>query len=102
MGQRQIQMLNSLHSWNHELYGGQLGNTLQKLCALQDGQIHMLDCEAMELNGVRFMETTGWADDKALGDPATVARAAQNSMTDFKQIRTANHQRARPSDYANL
>jgi len=87
---------------NHEYYRGQLGNTLQKLRALQDNQVHVLDCDEVVLDGVRFLGATGWADYKALGDPATAAREAQNSMTDYKQIRTASYQRARPSDFADL
>lgn len=87
---------------NHEFYRGQLGNTLQKLRALQDDQVRVLDCNEVVLNGVRFLGATGWADYKALGDPATAARVAQSSMTDFKQIRTASYQRVRPNDFANL
>lgn len=87
---------------NHEFYRGQLGNTLQKLRALQDDQVRVLDCNEVVLNGVRFLGTTGWADYKALGDPATAARVAQSSMTDFKQIRTASYQRVRPNEFANL
>lgn len=87
---------------NHEFYRGQLGNTLQKLRALQDEQVRVLDCDEIVLHGVRFLGATGWADYKALGDPTTAARAAQSSMTDFKQIRTASYQRVRPSDFADL
>lgn len=87
---------------NHEFYRGQLGNTLQKLRALQDGQVHVLDCDEIVLGGVRFLGATGWADYKALGAPATAARVAQSSMTDFKQIRTSSYQRVRPSDFADL
>lgn len=87
---------------NHEFYRGQLGNTLQKLRALQGDIVHVLDCDEIVLDGVRFLGATGWTDYKALGDPATAARAAQNSMTDFKQIRTANYHRVRPNDFADL
>ncbi|KXG14937.1 cyclic 3',5'-adenosine monophosphate phosphodiesterase [Pseudomonas aeruginosa] len=87
---------------NHEYYRGQLGNTLQKLRSLQDNQVHVLDCNEVVLDGVRFLGATGWTDYKALGDPAAAARIAQGSMADFKQIRTGSYQRVRPSDFANL
>lgn len=87
---------------NHEFYRGQLGNTLQKLRALQGDHVHVLDCDDIVLDGVRFLGATGWTDYKALGDPATAARTAQNSMTDFKQIRTASYHRVKPNDFADL
>ena len=83
---------------NHEFYGGHLTRTLEKLRAAQDDRVRVLDRDDVILAGVRFLGATMWTDFAATGNPPIAAFSAQNSMNDFRQIRTANYRRIRPAD----
>jgi Icc-related predicted phosphoesterase len=48
---------------NHEFYGGSLTGTLARLKALAQGsRVHVLEREAVVIDGVRFLGTTLWTD----------------------------------------
>ncbi len=78
---------------NHEFYGSSIGETLHELRRLCEGtQVHLLDGGTVQLDGVRFLGTTLWADFKLLGEgeARTLAMAeAQRLMRDFSRIRAA-------------
>ncbi|MHC5350492.1 metallophosphoesterase [Metapseudomonas furukawaii] len=85
---------------NHEYYSGHLINTLQKLRVAGDDQVIVLDRDERIIQRVRFLGATMWTDFSATGDVFTASMAAQHRMTDFRQIRTDNYRRIRPSDLA--
>lgn len=83
---------------NHEFYGGHLTHTLAKMRAAQDHRVRILDRDAVVIEGVRFLGATMWTDFAATGNPPIASLSAQNSMNDFRQIRTENYRRIRPAD----
>lgn len=84
---------------NHEYYGGgHLSRTLEKMRLAQDDRVSVLDRDEVILAGVRFLGATMWTDFAATGNPPIAAFSAQNSMNDFRHIRTENYRRIRPAD----
>lgn len=83
---------------NHEYYNGHLQRTLEKMRAASDDHVRVLDRDTVEIGGVRFLGATMWTDFAATGNAPLAALSAQNSMNDFRQIRTDNYRRIRPSD----
>lgn len=79
---------------NHEYYGGNLGRTLVKMSDVGDDRVRVLDCERVDLDGVRFLGATAWTDYAATGDPLTAQMDARETMTDFRKIRTGSNYRA--------
>jgi predicted phosphodiesterase len=76
---------------NHEYYGGNLGKTLVKMSDAGDDRVRVLDCERVDLDGVRFLGATAWTDYAATGDPLTAQMDARETMTDFRKIRTGSN-----------
>ena len=75
---------------NHEFYGGSIEGTadeLKRLCA--GSNVHVLDDDEVEIDGVRFLGSTLWTDFGLLGDVAkgTAMVGARNLMRDFSRIR---------------
>ena len=75
---------------NHEFYGGSIEATadeLKRLCA--GSNVHVLDDDEVEIDGVRFLGSTLWTDFGLLGDVAkgTAMVGARNLMRDFSRIR---------------
>lgn len=88
---------------NHEYYGGHLERTLQKMRAASGGNVHLLDCDEVVTGGVRFLGATGWTDYSATGNVPLAAWDAQQTMRDFKKIRTASdYRRTRPEHFSGL
>lgn len=83
---------------NHEFYNGHLTATLEKMRALADQNVHVMDRDVLVLNGVRFVAATMWTDFASMGNAYEAALAAQSAMTDFRVIRTAGYRRIRPAD----
>ncbi|KPW92386.1 MULTISPECIES: metallophosphoesterase family protein [Pseudomonas syringae group] len=83
---------------NHEYYSGHLQRTLEKMRAASDDNVRVLDRDTVEIGGVRFLGATMWTDFAATGNAPLAALSAQNSMNDFRQIRTDNYRRIRPAD----
>lgn len=74
---------------NHEYYGGDIVHTQAALMELTDGsQVHFLENEAVEIDGVRFLGTTLWTDYQA-GDREVMDQAKRH-MNDYHQIRCAS------------
>lgn len=76
---------------NHEFYGGSIDATvgeLQRLCA--GTHVHLLDGDAVVIDGVRFLGTTLWSDFALFADPQRCASAkdeAVRRVRDFSRIR---------------
>lgn len=76
---------------NHEFYGGSLDGTVaefRRLCA--GTSVHLLDDEALVLDGVRFLGSTLWTDFRLFKDEQQRQQAmaqAQQLVHDFLRIR---------------
>lgn len=93
---------------NHEFYGGSITNTADELKQLCAGtNIHVLDGDAVVIEGVRFLGTTLWTDFMLCGsgeERATAMREALRFMRDFSKIRAGKARKAlfTPADSAAL
>jgi predicted phosphodiesterase len=84
---------------NHEYYGGHFKNTLTKMKRAAAGTgVHILDGEALILDGVRFLGATLWTDFAVTGNPTAAQAEAHQSMSDYYRIRAAAYRRLRPAD----
>jgi predicted phosphodiesterase len=77
---------------NHEFYGSEMQSALVELRrAARSHDVHLLDAEAVIIDGVRFLGATLWTDFELYGsEPRTVARAmavAEQAMVDYRLIR---------------
>lgn len=76
---------------NHEYYGGSMTSTVQEmrqLCSRSD--IHVLDNDAVVIDGVRFLGTTLWTDFQLFDEEEKCDLAineALNFVRDFSRIR---------------
>ena len=76
---------------NHEFYGGSLDGTVaefRRLCA--GTSVHLLDDEALVIDGVRFLGSTLWTDFRLFDDEQQRQQAmaqAQELVHDFLRIR---------------
>lgn len=76
---------------NHEFYGGSIDGTLAELrrCCEEAG-VHLLDGEALVIDGVRFLGATLWTDFRLMRGAAQqdlAQRSAQRFIRDFSRIR---------------
>lgn len=84
---------------NHEYYGGHIDHTLRKMKEAAAPHVHVLENQALILDQVRFLVTTGWTDYSSTGDVQSAIRTAAEWMNDFRVIRAdANYRRLRPTD----
>ena len=76
---------------NHEFYGSSIQETARELRRLCHGtHVHLLDDQAIVIQGVRFLGSTLWTDFKLLGNGAAQIQAmaeGQRLMRDFSRIR---------------
>ena len=76
---------------NHEFYGSSFGATIAALRDLAAGSdVHVLDDDALVLDGVRFLGTTLWTDFALYGQGDLRAAAyveAVRTLRDFSRIR---------------
>lgn len=71
---------------NHEYYGGEIGAVQAAIRRAAAGsQVHFLECEALDIDGVRFLGTTLWTD--YLGGDEELMAALKPQMNDYLQIR---------------
>ena len=71
---------------NHEFYGGEIGTVQDAIRAAAAGtNVHFLECEAVVIDGVRFLGTTLWTDFLGAHHDELFAIAAR--MNDYLQIR---------------
>jgi Icc-related predicted phosphoesterase len=75
---------------NHEYYGGDLQGTLRELRERgAAANLHVLECDAWEFRGVRFLGATLWSDFRVFADDDTRAAAMAASarlIRDFQRI----------------
>jgi Icc-related predicted phosphoesterase len=85
---------------NHEFYGQKIPKLTEELRALAAStNIHMLENDRIELDGVVFLGATLWTDFKLNGDVVLAEVAAVTGMTDFRRIRmTPSYRKLRPPD----
>lgn len=87
---------------NHEYWGGHLTDTPAKLRAASCERARFLECDAVVIDGVRFLGMTAWTDYTLDGDPIEASLEAQRWMNDFRQIRAVGrygrYQRLLPRD----
>ncbi len=69
---------------NHEHYGFKFDNTYQQLADNLPGNIHLLENETYELDGVVFIGATLWTDLNK-GDPIT-SYTLKSAMNDYRVI----------------
>lgn len=76
---------------NHEYYGRHLGLRLDAYRAEASkfpNKIHLLDRDAVVIDGVRFLGCTGWPDFTSAGTPEESAIDARLFIADFRLITT--------------
>lgn len=83
---------------NHEFYGDNIANTADELKQLCAGtNVHVLDGDAVIIEGVRFLGTTLWTDFMLCGggeEQAAAMREALRFMRDFSRIRAGKARKA--------
>ncbi len=89
---------------NHEYYGQALPKLTNKLKELSRGtNIHILENDKLEIDGVVFLGCTLWTDFKLFGDPRIAGYEASQKMTDFKKIRVSpSYRKLRSIDLAGI
>lgn len=84
---------------NHEHYGTQLGEALERAHAAAAGtNVHVLEREAVEIAGVRILGATLWTDLALAGDPARARWQLGQAFTDYRAIEGPDGGRLRPAD----
>lgn len=87
---------------NHEVYGSRRDKVFRELTAAFSGtHVKLLLNESMVINGVRIAGTDLWTDYALHGDAATAARAAEQTMTDYRRI-TVKEDRALGARFRRL
>lgn len=70
---------------NHEFYGGDLHQVQHDIRAAVAGSaVRFLECDSVEIDGVRFLGTTLWTD--FMGRDAEVMDNLRENMNDYQQI----------------
>jgi predicted phosphodiesterase len=78
---------------NHEFYGADVDHTVDKARTAAAGtNIHVMQNDAITIDGVRFIASTLWTDFNLLGNPPVAMNACLMEMNDYKRIRKNNHQ----------
>lgn len=73
---------------NHEFYGRMWNRNLRKLREkAAELDIHFLERESVEINGVRFLGATLWTDYEIHGTPALSMGDARRMMNDYARIK---------------
>nr|WP_315424970.1 metallophosphoesterase [uncultured Pedobacter sp.] len=73
---------------NHEYYKGTYPNTLRKIVELSKGSdVHVLENNFVEFEGIRFHGATLWTDFSLFGNPVEYGIICQSKMNDYKLIR---------------
>lgn len=73
---------------NHEYYGETVSTLRRNLQQAAAGtNVHVLECETVELGRVRFLGCTLWTDFQLFGDVAGSTEATLQQLADFREIR---------------
>jgi predicted phosphodiesterase len=85
---------------NHEPYGQDIDRDLEKArLAAKGTNVHVLENDSIEIDGVTFLGAVGWTDFSLFGDQERAMRVAGEVMNDYRKIRHANYtRRLRPAD----
>jgi Icc-related predicted phosphoesterase len=85
---------------NHEFYGCDIDRTVEKArVAAAGSNIHILQNDAVTIDGITFIGATLWTDFDLFGDAEYAMMAAAESMNDYRKIRLRNYElRLRPKD----
>ena len=89
---------------NHEYYGKAIPRYTEKLREFAAGtNVHILEQEALSLDGVTFLGCTFWTDFELFGDPRIAGYEATQKLTDYKKIRVSpKYSRLRSVDTATI
>lgn len=91
---------------NHEYYGGELSRVAHDLRerAAHSANVRLLDNDAVEIDGVRFLGSTLWTDFELFGRDRIDAAFAESLkyIVDFRAIRTDRGTLLRPQDTIEL
>jgi predicted phosphodiesterase len=72
---------------NHEYYGGSYPATLLKIKQKALGtNVHVLENECVDIDGIRFHGATMWTDFSLLGNPKYYGIICQERVNDYKKI----------------
>jgi predicted phosphodiesterase len=78
---------------NHEFYGCDIDRTVEKARALAAGtNVHVLQNDVVEIDGVTFIGATFWTDFNLFGDAEYAMMAAGEIMNDYRKIRIRNYE----------
>jgi predicted phosphodiesterase len=85
---------------NHEFYGCDIDRTVEKTRQAAAGtNIHVLQNDAVTIDGVLFVGATLWADFELFGARDRAMAAAADGLNDYRRIRKRKYvERLRPSD----
>lgn len=73
---------------NHEYYKGSYPKTLNRIKELAlSSNVHVLENESVEIDGVNFLGCTLWTDFSLYGNPREYGSLCQSRMNDYKKIR---------------
>lgn len=73
---------------NHEYYKGAYPKTLNKIKEAACGSnIHVLENNTVDIDGIRFHGATLWTDFSIFGNPVQYGMLCQSKMNDYKMIR---------------
>ena len=85
---------------NHEYYGEALPRHLEKLRERCRGtNVHLLENEAVEIQGVAFLGATLWTDFELSGNRPMAEVTAMSDMNDFRLIRISGSYRRLTPQY---
>lgn len=89
---------------NHEYYKGSYPKTLLKIKEVGKGtNIHVLENESIEIDGITFHGATLWTDFSIFGNPMKYGIICQEKMNDYKKIkRDPSYSRLRTIDTFHL
>jgi predicted phosphodiesterase len=75
---------------NHEFYGGAVPKLINDFRRMTVGtNIHILENDCLNIDGVRFLGCTLWTDFLLFGDPAVAGPNAAREMNDYRHIRVS-------------
>lgn len=85
---------------NHEYYGQALPGYIDKVRnAARDTNIHVLENESIEIEGITFLGCTLWTDFELFYDPISAMLQTGHYMSDFRKIRVEpEYRKLRPQD----
>lgn len=89
---------------NHEFYGKAYPKHIADMREICKGtNIHLLENESIEIDGVNFLGCTLWTDFAIYGDPRLAGAQCQQLMNDFKKIRVSpRYSKLRSIDAAHI